>query len=66
MANLVPDRSEDPEVRQLAFDIAETQTNQAGRMEGWLALWGAAADRRGGDGLDGRGRARPRHARTAA
>ena len=40
MANLVPDRSADPEVRQLAFDIAETQTNQAGRMEGWLSLWG--------------------------
>jgi uncharacterized protein (DUF305 family) len=40
MANSVPDRSQDPEVRQLAFDIAETQTNQAGRMEGWLSLWG--------------------------
>lgn len=40
MANLVPDRSEDPEVSQLAFDIAETQTNQTGRMEGWLSLWG--------------------------
>ena len=40
MANLVPDRSTDPEVRQLAFDIAETQQNQAGRMQGWLALWG--------------------------
>lgn len=40
MANLAPDRSEDPEVTQLAFDIAATQTNQAGRMEGWLSLWG--------------------------
>ena len=40
MANLVPERSTDPEVRQLAFDIAETQQNQAGRMQGWLALWG--------------------------
>ncbi|MFW3171121.1 DUF305 domain-containing protein [Geodermatophilus sp. CPCC 206100] len=39
MANLVPDRSSDPEVRQLAFDIAETQQNQVGRMQGWLALW---------------------------
>ncbi len=39
MANLVPERSTDPEVRQLAFDIAETQQNQAGRMQGWLALW---------------------------
>jgi uncharacterized protein (DUF305 family) len=40
MANLVPDRSQDPAVRGLAFDIAETQNNQAGRMQGWLALWG--------------------------
>jgi uncharacterized protein (DUF305 family) len=40
MANLVPERSTDPEVRQLAFDIAETQQNQTGRMQGWLALWG--------------------------
>ncbi|MDP9429772.1 MAG: DUF305 domain-containing protein [Actinomycetota bacterium] len=40
MANLALDRSTDPEVRQLAFDIAETQQNQVGRMQGWLALWG--------------------------
>ena len=39
MANLAPERSTDPEVRQLAFDIAETQQNQVGRMQGWLALW---------------------------
>jgi uncharacterized protein (DUF305 family) len=39
MANLVPSRSEDREVRQLAFDISSTQTNQAGRMQGWLELW---------------------------
>jgi uncharacterized protein (DUF305 family) len=40
MANLVPERSQDPEVRTLAFDISSTQTNQAGRMQGWLTLWG--------------------------
>jgi uncharacterized protein (DUF305 family) len=40
MANLALDRSEDPAVRGLAFDIAETQKDQAGRMQGWLALWG--------------------------
>ncbi|MCZ2859718.1 DUF305 domain-containing protein [Blastococcus sp. VKM Ac-2987] len=40
MANLVAERSDDPEVEQLAFDISATQTNQAGRMQGWLALWG--------------------------
>jgi uncharacterized protein (DUF305 family) len=42
MANLVPERSEDPAVEMLAFDISATQTNQAGRMQGWLALWGLA------------------------
>jgi uncharacterized protein (DUF305 family) len=40
MANLVADRSEDPAVRGLAFDIASTQANQVGRMQGWLSLWG--------------------------
>ena len=40
MANLALDRSSDPEIRQIAFDISSTQTNQAGQMEGWLALWG--------------------------
>jgi uncharacterized protein (DUF305 family) len=39
MANLVPERSTDPLVEQLAFDIAELQLNQAGRMQGWLSLW---------------------------
>jgi uncharacterized protein (DUF305 family) len=40
MANLVAERSSDREVRQLAFDIAELQQNQSGRMQGWLSLWG--------------------------
>ena len=40
MANLALERSTDPEVRQLAFDISATQTNQVGRMQGWLTLWG--------------------------
>jgi uncharacterized protein (DUF305 family) len=39
MANLAADRSQDPEVRRLAFDITSTQTNQVGRMQGWLTLW---------------------------
>ncbi len=39
MANVALDRSEDPEIRPLAFDISSIQTNQAGRMEGWLSLW---------------------------
>jgi uncharacterized protein (DUF305 family) len=40
MANVALERSEDPEIRPLAFDISSIQMNQAGRMEGWLALWG--------------------------
>jgi uncharacterized protein (DUF305 family) len=47
MANLALERSEDAEVRRLAFDISATQTNQAGRMQGWLALWGLPTS--GGD-----------------
>ena len=62
MANLVPDRSKDPEVRQLAFDIAD-DPDQPGRPHAGLAgALGRAADRRGADGLDGAARrARPRH-----
>ena len=40
MANVALERSDDPEIRSLAFDISSIQTNQAGRMEGWLSLWG--------------------------
>jgi uncharacterized protein (DUF305 family) len=42
MANVALDRSTDDVVRGLAFDIAETQQNQVGRMQGWLALWGVS------------------------
>ena len=40
MANLVAARSADPVIRSLGFDISATQTNQVGRMQGWLSLWG--------------------------
>lgn len=40
MANLALTRSQDATVLQLAFDISATQTNQVGRMQGWLSLWG--------------------------
>lgn len=40
MANLALERSSDPDIRQIAFDVSSTQTNQAGRMQGWLTLWG--------------------------
>lgn len=40
MGNIARDRSRDPRIRQLAFDIASTQLEQVGRMKGWLMLWG--------------------------
>ncbi|WP_030755160.1 DUF305 domain-containing protein [Streptomyces griseus] len=39
MSFIVRDRTEDPEVRRLAYDIANTQANQRGMMLGWLDLW---------------------------
>jgi uncharacterized protein (DUF305 family) len=40
MAEIVRDRTEDPEVRTLATDIALTQQAQIGQMQGWLSVWG--------------------------
>lgn len=40
MSVLVRDRTDDPDVRQLALDILLTQQHQAGQMTGWLAAWG--------------------------
>lgn len=40
MANVALDRTRDPLIHSLAFDISSTQTNQVGRMQGWLSLWG--------------------------
>ena len=54
MANLALDRSDDPAVRGLAFDISATQTNQTGRMQGWLSLWGLQPTGGEHHGLDGR------------
>ncbi|MEU5850749.1 DUF305 domain-containing protein [Saccharopolyspora shandongensis] len=39
MANIARERSVDPTIRQLAFDIETSQLEQAGRMKGWLGLW---------------------------
>jgi uncharacterized protein (DUF305 family) len=43
MAGLARDRSNDPVIRSLGFDIERTQLEQVGRMQGWLSLWNAAA-----------------------
>jgi uncharacterized protein (DUF305 family) len=40
MAGIARDRSTDPAVRHLAFDIETSQIEQIGRMQGWLNLWG--------------------------
>lgn len=39
MATWAKAHSSDPEIQQLAFDIASTQLEQVGRMRGWLMLW---------------------------
>lgn len=40
MATLLRDRTEDPDMRQIALDMVLTQQAQIGRMQGWLTLWG--------------------------
>ncbi|MBM6403274.1 DUF305 domain-containing protein [Phycicoccus sp. CSK15P-2] len=39
MGFLVRDRTDDPAVRTLAFDIITSQQQQAGQMYGWLVQW---------------------------
>lgn len=43
MAGMARDRSTDPTIRLLAFDIEANQLQQIGQMQGWLSLWSAAA-----------------------
>lgn len=40
MSLLLRDRTQDPEIRRLAYDVARTQQQQAGQMYGWLSVWG--------------------------
>ncbi|HEX6367254.1 MAG TPA: DUF305 domain-containing protein [Agromyces sp.] len=40
LAMIVRDATDDPDVRLLAYDIATTQGQQAGQMNGWLNEWG--------------------------
>ncbi|MFC8877709.1 DUF305 domain-containing protein [Streptomyces ardesiacus] len=39
MSYVVRERTDDEEVRRLAYDIAQTQANQRGMLIGWLDLW---------------------------
>lgn len=62
MAMLARERTDDPELAQVALDIVLTQQQQQGQMYGWLAVWGlpqagsaapmswAAGHGHGGDG----------------
>lgn len=40
MAGIARDRTTDPAVKGVAFDIETNQIEQIGRMQGWLNLWG--------------------------
>ena len=40
MAMIIRDRTTDPDVRRLAYDIATTQSHQAGQLYAWLTEWG--------------------------
>ena len=40
LAMIVRDRTDDPETRLLAYDIATTQSQQSGQLYGWLTGWG--------------------------
>jgi uncharacterized protein (DUF305 family) len=40
MAGLARDRTADPELALIAYDIETSQLNQVGQMQGWLSLWG--------------------------
>ena len=41
MAMLIYERTDDDDVRLLAYDIATTQAQQSGQMYGWLSIWNA-------------------------
>lgn len=47
MSLLVMQRTQDPDVRRLATDIATTQANQQGTMSAWLREWGLPMARAG-------------------
>lgn len=40
MALIIRDKTTDPVLRSVAYDIATGQQQQAGQMYGWLAVWG--------------------------
>lgn len=47
MALIIRDRTDDPEIRSLAYDIATSQAQQSGQMYAWLNDWGVPQARPG-------------------
>jgi uncharacterized protein (DUF305 family) len=47
MATIIGQRTQSVDIRTLATDIALTQTNQMGQMQGWLNQWGLTLGRTG-------------------
>lgn len=47
MALIVWQRSQDPEIQQIAYDIATSQQAQIGMMQGWLTEWDLSLSRDG-------------------
>ncbi|MEU0568615.1 DUF305 domain-containing protein [Nonomuraea sp. NPDC005983] len=47
MSFVIRDKSQSKEIRNLAYDIITTQSNQRGMFQGWLQQWGL--DQAGGD-----------------
>ncbi|MBX3069168.1 MAG: DUF305 domain-containing protein [Thermomicrobiales bacterium] len=47
MALIAWQRSDDPEIQQIAYDIATSQQAQIGMMQGWLTEWGLSLARDG-------------------
>ncbi|MGE0446574.1 MAG: DUF305 domain-containing protein [Vicinamibacterales bacterium] len=40
LAMIIRDRTDDEDMRRMAYDMATTQGHQAGQLYGWLAAWG--------------------------
>jgi uncharacterized protein (DUF305 family) len=47
MATIIGQRTKSAQIRTLATDIALTQNNQMGQMQGWLNQWGLSLGRTG-------------------
>ena len=47
MATIIGQRTQSSDIRSLATDIALTQTNQMGQMQGWLNQWNLSLGRTG-------------------